>query len=68
MKGADLRVHSSSGVFTLMWILSIQMWPLAPSKNPSITTCVMKYEHIENRKCHHDICQATKTKQTNVYK
>lgn len=52
MKHAHLRVHSSSGVFTLMWMLSIQMWPLVPSKNPSITTCVMKYEHIV--KCSHD--------------
>lgn len=35
----DLRVHSSSGVLELIWMLSIQMWPVvAFSKIPSITT------------------------------
>lgn len=35
----DLRVHSVSGVLTLMWMLSIQMCPLVPcAKKPSITT------------------------------
>lgn len=34
-----LRLHSSSGVLELIWMLSIQMWPVvAFSKMPSMTT------------------------------
>lgn len=50
--GVGLRVHSSSWISLLIWMLSILMWPLVGwSKNPSNTTWTMEQNQGVLVKC-----------------